>query len=117
MTDWSKPKDVDPIMMAFPTNVVGSLLPEWDDIPEEFRWTGDNPWCKAAQAWFFHGVAVTKSTIKPKDGVNAEKAVAHVGTCLGSFEPKHEHKIAGAGYLLSLFFDKFDPAPLGSSTD
>lgn len=38
------------------------------------------------------------------NGVNFKQAHAHINVILGSFEPKHEHKIAGCEYLASMWF-------------
>ena len=37
-------------------------------------------------------------------GVDFKQAHAHISVILGSFEPKHEHKIAGCAYLESMWF-------------
>jgi len=44
-------------------------------------------------------------TVNPK--IDSQLAWRHIMTCLKSFEPKHEHKMAGVGYLLSLWFLSF----------
>ncbi len=38
------------------------------------------------------------------EGVNFKDAHAHIKVIPGSFEPKHEHKIAGCAYLASMWF-------------
>lgn len=38
------------------------------------------------------------------NGVNFKQAHAHIKVVLGSFEPKHERKIAGCAYLASMWF-------------
>jgi hypothetical protein len=39
-----------------------------------------------------------------KDGIDRRAAFRHISACLGSYDPSHEHKIAGVGYLISLWF-------------
>lgn len=107
-SDWSQPNPVLDIEMAFPGSVE-HLLPAWEDLPEALRrgWHSDR-WCKQAESWFFNGVDLKASTITPRDGIDATAAFRHLGVCLGSWEPKHEHKIAGVGYLMSLWFEELE---------
>lgn len=81
---------------------IEKLLPEWNDIPEEFK-DMRNRWHKVITDWFFHGLKNVKWT--PKPGIVAEKAAAHINAIMSSWVPKHEHKEAGCAYLLSEFFD------------
>lgn len=97
--------DVDDVTLAFPARVVGTLLPAWGEIPDEFKQAG-NQWCQLAERWFFRGLG--GSAFYPKPGVDPKKAVRHVSACLGSFEPKHEHKEAGCAYLLATFFERVE---------
>ena len=94
---WDKPHDVD---AAFPANVVGTLLPPMAEIPEEFR-EHRSEWCAIAMRLFFNGGKLPQV----KAGVDAGKAKRHLVAVLGSFEPKHEHKEAGAGWLMSLWYE------------
>lgn len=41
----------------------------------------------------------------PASVIGTQKVHRHISACLGSYEPKHEHKIAGVAYLLSLWFE------------
>lgn len=98
-------KEVTDLEMAFESDVMSSgLLPPWAEIPNEFK--DGNEWTEAAAGIFYSGAK--KKAFHPKDGVDAEKAFRMVRACLGSFEPQHEHKIAGVGYMLSEFFEKID---------
>ena len=80
-------------------------LPRWDSIPEEFQ-DNRHPLCKVMQSLFFEGGRMSDHGYFPKEGVDAGKATAALGAILSSFEPKHEHKIAGAAYLASQWFEK-----------
>lgn len=96
---WETPKPVDTLSMVFgAAGRLSEYLPAWDEIPDEFK-RHSNPWCKKASLLFFEGGKLPKV----KDGVDANVAVRHLQTVLGSFDPKHEHKEAGAAYLLSLW--------------
>ena len=105
MTDWSKPVPVSDIVLAFPAGVIGTLLPPVEDIPKEFF--AENKWTRLADLCFAGspppGVLVTPKAHfeSPHDYA---PVVRQLKACLGSFDPKHEHKIAGVAYLMSLFF-------------
>ena len=94
---WSSPILVTDIDIAFPGNIIGRLLPPMAGIPEEFS-SSENKWRNKASRLFFNGGGID---IKPD--INKSHAIRHLRACLGSFEPKHEHKVAGVGYLLSLW--------------
>lgn len=100
--------DMSPVDVAF-----GNIghLPRWSEIPATFR-EERGPFCQAVQRWFFSGakregqrLIVGTHAFIAKEGVKASKAVMALQAVLVSFEPKHEHKIAGCGFLLSEWFD------------
>jgi len=95
-----KVEKVTDIDMAF--GRIEGLLPKREDIPKEFfkDW---NQWNNIASQWFFGGL---KAKFKPKAEINQEDALRHVTAILSSFEPSHEHKIAGCAYLLHEFFEE-----------
>jgi hypothetical protein len=101
-----EPKDVDDATMAFPAQVVGTYLPKEEDIPEEF-WNRGNEWTEIVDHWFAFGLNHEVS-FHAKEGVDGEKAFRHCAAVMKSYEPKHEHKVAGVGYLLSEFFNKIE---------
>lgn len=96
---WAKPQNIDLGTMVFPANVCDKLLPPMRDIPEEFK-KHTNPWCELVSKLFFSGGQLPAV----KEGIDAKHAKRHLGAVLGSFEPKHEHKTAGAAYLMSLWY-------------
>jgi hypothetical protein len=86
-------------------------MPKYDTLPEEFR-RERGPYCKAVSNWFFsgakahpNGIMIDGVAFVAKSGVTAGKALAAIKAVLGSFEPKHEHKIAACGFMLSEWFD------------
>ncbi len=92
-----EPKEITDLDLAFPAHVIDlGLLPKWEDIPEEFR-DHNNEWNRAASKIFFRG----GRGLVFKEGVDVVKAKRHLTACLRSFQPKHEHKTAGVGWLLS----------------
>ena len=86
-----------------------SALPAWDDIPEDFRrnWHREShPWCRIPSKLFFKGGKLSDFGLTPKDGVDGGMANRAIRSCLGSWTPSHEHKIAGVAFMLSEWFDK-----------
>lgn len=106
MTDYSKPHPVSDVQQAFPANL-GTLLPAWSEIPEEFR-RDRTPWNDFASRAFF-GFKQRYKISTPRDGVDIQAAYRHIRTLLGSYEPKHEHKEAAVAWLLSLWFETIEP--------
>lgn len=102
-----KPKVISDATYAFPANVIGELLPEMEDIPEEFKGHNATPWHKIQSRWFFSGLP-ENSKWYPKEGIDPELAVRHLSACQRSFEPQHEHKEAGVAYLMSLWFERIE---------
>lgn len=96
-----KPVKVTDVDVVFGGNL-SKLLPSMKDIPEEFK-EGNTKWNKVIEDWFFNGLNDCKW--KPKKGINTKDAVRHIAAILISYDPRHEHKMAGCAYLLSQFFD------------
>lgn len=74
------------------------LLPKLEDIPEEF--SRGNPYTQVAEA-IFYGHPLPYCEIEMKEGVDLRLLKRAVRAHFWSFEPKHEHKIAGVGYMIS----------------
>lgn len=74
------------------------LLPAWEDIPEEFK--RGNVYTELASA-IFYGTAMPDCEIELIDGFKAEAINDCVRAHIGSYGPKHEHKIAGVGYMIA----------------
>lgn len=103
---WLPKEGLTKLDMVFGGNMK-ELLPPYDSIPKEFKdWNNENnePWGRLAADWFYYGLKSFEAT--PKEGVDKGKALTHIGAILASFDPKHEHKMAGAAYLLSQWFDE-----------
>lgn len=96
------PKDVDDVTMHF--GGIKGLMPPRESVPDRFTW-GD----RLFNDWFYRGLKSIELT--PKDGIDRDKAVRHIRTIMGSFEPKHEHKEAACAYLFELWFQpgKWEP--------
>ncbi len=102
--EWAQPKEVDRITMAFPASVVGTLLPPRSAIPDDFYYErGDaRQWTDLVNRWF--GVGLNGDEFTAKDGIDPTKAMRQLKACMGSFEPKHEHKTSGVAWLMSRWF-------------
>lgn len=100
---FEKPNEnITPRDIAFgPMNLSG-WLPAVQNIPREF-WIDSNKWASLMNSWFFNGIKEWPIT---KEGIDFKSATAHIRTIMASFDPKHEHKIAGCAYLASLWFDE-----------
>lgn len=94
-------KEIDDATFAFPANIEG-LIPTMSDIPDEFHRSW-NPYNAFVTRWFFQGLE--NPVFIPKEGVDTDKALRHIGAVLRSFQPKHEHKTAGCAFLLAEWFD------------
>ena len=79
------------------------LLPSVEQIPPEFF--DGNIYTDIAQAMFFN-TALPLAEIEFRKGFDNPDAVEPMLRCLTahlkSWRPKHEHKIAGVGYMISL---------------
>ncbi len=98
------PMDVSDVMMVFPASV-SSMMPDQKDIPNEYKMNRDTLAVQFINRWFFSGLK--EPEFIPKEGINPEKAFRHISCILGSFEPKHEHKISACAYLLDEWFSSY----------
>jgi len=83
------------------------FAPKMNDLPEEFQDYHRNKFCKIASKLFFNGGNLADHGLSPRDGVDLSGAMRALNAFMGSFEPKHEHKIAAAGYLIDQWFEPF----------
>lgn len=100
--DYSKPSSVEDVLWAFPANVIGPFLPPMDQLPAVV----DQAWLNLAHDWFYKGLC---GSFVEKDGIDLTAAKRHLSACLRSYEPKQEHKMKGVAYLMSLWFERFEP--------
>ena len=83
------------VELAFSTE---RLLPEWDDIPAEFQ--RGNLYTQLAEA-IFYGRELPGCEIEMKEGFDPQSLNRAVRAHLQSYGPKHEHKIAGVGFMVA----------------
>ena len=97
-------KDVTGADLAFGGNI-SELMLAYKDLPAEYR-DERTPSCDFISHWFFRGLK--NPEFVPKDGVDPNKALTHISAILRSWEPKHEHKVAGCAFLLDEWFEKYE---------
>ena len=79
-------------------------MPKYDEIPEEFKKLySNNKWNKLFIDMFYSGLSELK--LKPKKGIDESTAWNHLRLWAGSYEPKHEHKVAAFAYMASIWFE------------
>jgi hypothetical protein len=100
------PVAVDEATMVFGGRI-NELLPPYADIPDDFK-HDYHPWVRVVVQWFYRGLGETP--LQPVDTIDRSMAIRHLATVMGSFAPKHEHKIAGVAYLMSLWFKPIEGA-------
>ena len=109
MDNWNKPLQLSDIDVEFgPVDGIRVLLPKWEEIPKEFidGTKHNNKWIKAVDDWFFNGIKLINVVMK--EGVEKPHAITHISSIVRSWEPQHEHKVAGVAYLMSKWFEKFE---------
>lgn len=92
-------KSISEADMAFGPNNISTFLPAMGMIPEEFK-KDENHYSQFISKWLFSGLSKSPEAV---EGVDINQALRHIKVVLSSWEPKHEHKIAGAAYLASLW--------------
>lgn len=86
------------------------LLPAWEVIPEDFK--KGNFYTKLAEA-IFYGTTLPQGEMDLNEGIDPEMLNRAVRAHITSFGPKHEHKIAGVGYMIASACT-ITPAPAGA---
>lgn len=102
-------KPVSDVLLAFPAGVVrDGYLPAEKDIPKEFEHRREgNIWVQLFHDLFFHKPGKDIYMVG-KPGVDCHAAWRQIRACMGSYEPKHEHKVSGVAYMLSEWFESFE---------
>lgn len=97
--DFSEPWEVTDLDLAFPANV-RHLMPAHTAIGPRVE---IQPWTQLFADIFYFGVDNLELVCKP--GIDKMKALRHIKTIMGSFEPKHEHKEAAVVWLMATWFE------------
>jgi len=89
--------------LAFSTE---RFLPAWDEIPSEFK--AGNLYTRIAES-IFYGRPMPEFEMAFRGEFEDADAPAAINKCvrahLQSYARKHEHKIAGVGFLMAQVFD------------
>lgn len=99
------PVEIDDVTLAFPANAL-EFMPAWEDIPDDFK--QGNDWTRFANTWFNAGLSQRfsfQSVAIDDKRIDASKVYRQLRAIMGSYAPKHEHKIASVGYLASLWME------------
>lgn len=111
MTDKNKsklePKEVSDVMLTFPANVCEEHLPPMSEIPGVFKDHWGHPTVTLVENLAYGNFRGAQVSFRPREGLDPETVWRHILACLRSFEPKHEHKIAGVAYLVDEWIDVF----------
>ncbi|QFR55745.1 hypothetical protein JC221_099 [Yersinia phage JC221] len=100
---FEKPNDsISGVEIAFGPKNLSDFLPAMYDIPKQF-FDSRNPWNRWAANMFYNGL---KEWPVAKQGIHFKHAAMHIKVIMTSWEPKHEHKLAGCGYLASLWLEE-----------
>lgn len=94
------PVEITDVEIAFPARAL-RLMPKHEDIERKPEWE------ELANDWFGEGVTdinLLCSKFLVDNGFEPEQAWRHLTGIIGSFAPKHEHKIEAIGYLLGTWF-------------
>ena len=93
--------------MAFGTT---RLLPDYELVPQAFK--DGNVYTRIVDS-LFHGSPMPEAEVNFKAGFDDDEARAQMIRALHahlrSFQPKHEHKIAGLGFLIAQICEITDP--------
>jgi len=101
-------KSITDAEMAFGTE---RLLPSMNDIPKDF--TGSNVYTRLASMLFYSDPLPSDWEIEFKTAFDNSECVRWLDRCvkahLMSRGPKHEHKIAGVAFLISMVCEVREP--------
>lgn len=116
------PVEISDVSLAFPADAL-DYMPAWKDIPDDFkrRTEASAQWHELASTWFGQGLNAeyTGFLSVEVDGehLSGEMITRQISAILGSYAPKHEHKMAAVAYLLSLWLDSVVYGPAGCEKD
>lgn len=96
------PVPVSDVDLAFPARGL-DIMPPMREIPQKYE--RSHPYHELLHVWMFKGLD-PKVEFHMREGVDGSEAFRHLSVIVGSFAPRHEHKMAAFAYLSSLWFTK-----------
>lgn len=100
-----KPQEVSEVEIVFPASVSSLMPPEsYDRDLVISAMNGYLPWSGFVGALWAGRVKQETIEMIPRDGIDGETAWRHIVCIMGSYEPKHEHKITALNVLLESWF-------------
>lgn len=102
---WEKPSRVSDVELAFPAHGA-QYTPLLEDLPEGFQMGNrGNLWIGFVERWFYSGDPWVEFEVgDARQDVDDLEAWRHLKVVLGTYETKHERKMAGGAYLMSRWF-------------
>ena len=97
ITGFDQPKELTNAEVAF--GRIDGLMPPYKGLEEFDCYTrGTKSWGRTLFTdWFYSGIK--NLDLKPREGIDKDKALRHIKAIMQSFEPSHEHKVAACSYL------------------
>ena len=113
MAEWEFPTEVTDADIAFPARGP-ELTPNYDELPDDFRCSNMRgrheevfihfDLAKSLVFFYADGVPLTDEIVfEFNEGITVDAVQRHVQVLVGTFGTKHEHKICGLAWLLSLW--------------
>lgn len=99
---WAKPSPTTDLDLAFPAR--GPELTPVDDVPDDSEWARGE-WEPLVNGLFAGTIDGPSLSLLPAGDIDAREAWDHLQVVLGTFGTKHEHKIRGAAWLFSRWFE------------
>jgi hypothetical protein len=117
------PTPIEDVSLAFPADAL-DYMPTWEEIPDEFKSYTETSieWHAMAALWFSKGIASDYTGYLPvelEDGTRIEGELIdrQINAILGSYAPKHEHKMAAVAWMLSIWIESAIYGPEGCKFD
>ena len=97
--------DVNAAEQVFGAQDIFTMMPEYKDIPDDYKMNFRNPAVEFVTDWFYNNLK--KPEFIPREGIDSSKALRHIATIMASFAPKHTHKMASCAWLLDQWFSSY----------
>lgn len=95
------PQPATDLDLAFPASVLGTFLPRPTWVGESLNPWLNSPWGRLADSIFAGQLPDLELTMEH----DLQLVSRHIRVCMGSYQPRHQEKIAGVAFLLALWMD------------